>query len=36
VYDADKRIKPLCFNCREHGHIAKDCPKKTGQSGPSN
>jgi hypothetical protein len=35
VYNADKTIKPLCFNCREHGHYAKDCPKKTALAGAS-
>ena len=28
----------LCFNCNEHGHLAKDCPKpqKTYSIHPSN
>jgi hypothetical protein len=36
VYDADKKLMPLCFNCREHGHMAKACPKRQGSSSSTN
>jgi hypothetical protein len=33
LYDSNKQILSLCFNCREHGHIARECPKKKGGAG---
>jgi hypothetical protein len=35
VYDSNKQLMPLCFTCREHGHMSRDCPKRGGGA-PSN
>ncbi|KAK0433906.1 uncharacterized protein EV420DRAFT_1282963 [Desarmillaria tabescens] len=28
MHIAEMRRRGLCFTCREHGHLARDCPKK--------